>query len=62
MKIRPLGAGLIHVVRPTYVLKLIGMFHLVCGPCRVLEVHKKSIMGTDCSSVKYRVLQWIGQF
>ena len=62
MKIHPLGAELIHVVRWTYMMKLIGAFHLVCGPCRVLEVYKLSVMRTGCSSVKYRVLQWSGHF
>jgi hypothetical protein len=62
MKIHPLGAELIHVDRQTYMMKLIGVFCLVCGPCRVLEVYKLALMRTGCSLQKYRMLQWIGHF
>jgi len=43
-------------------MKLIGAFCLVCGPCRVLEAYKLSVMRTGCLSMKYRVLQWSEHF
>jgi len=43
-------------------MKLIGAFRLVCGPCGDLKVYKLSVMRTGGLSMKYRVLQWSGHF